>query len=114
MLSGLGVTGAADARLQLHSVLAGGKRRVTAEFSQAAKDGAAAALKLRTVSGRHDVLLACRLQLHCWPALYPLYILCGNYVATMEAVTAVHACSWSVSVYVSACAATTQILWSWG
>lgn len=42
--------GAADARLQLHSVLAGGKRRVTAEFSQAAQDGAAAALKLHSVS----------------------------------------------------------------
>lgn len=50
MLSGLGVGGAADARLQLHSVLAGGKRRITAEFSQAAQDGAAAALKLQAVS----------------------------------------------------------------
>jgi hypothetical protein len=49
MLSGLGVDGAADARLQLHSVLAGGKRRVTAEFCQAAQDGAAAALKLQSV-----------------------------------------------------------------
>lgn len=50
MLSGLGVCGAADARLQLHSLLAGGKRRVTAEFCQAAHDGAAAALKLHSVS----------------------------------------------------------------
>jgi hypothetical protein len=48
MLSGLGVAGAADTRLQLHSVLAGGKRRVTAEFSQA---GQTAALKLQKVSG---------------------------------------------------------------
>jgi hypothetical protein len=50
MLSELGVAGAADARLQLHSVLAGGKRRITAEFSQAAQQGAAAALKLQAVS----------------------------------------------------------------
>jgi hypothetical protein len=49
MLSGLGVGGAADARLQLHSVLAGGKRRITAEFNQAAQQGAAAALKLQAV-----------------------------------------------------------------
>jgi hypothetical protein len=48
MLSGLGVAGAADTRLQLHSVLAGGKRRVTAEFSQA---GQTAALQLQRVSG---------------------------------------------------------------
>ncbi len=51
MLSGLGVAGAAVARLQLHSVLAGGKRRLTAEFSQAVQDGPAAALKLTSVSG---------------------------------------------------------------
>jgi hypothetical protein len=50
MLSDLGVCGAADARLQLHSVLAGGKRRVTAEFRQAAQDGSATALKLHSVS----------------------------------------------------------------
>jgi hypothetical protein len=50
MLSGLGVCGAADARLQLHSVLAGGKRRVTAEIRQAPQEGAAAALKLHSVS----------------------------------------------------------------
>lgn len=46
MLSGLGVTGAAHAVLQLHSVLANGKRRVTAEFCQAAQEGSAAALRL--------------------------------------------------------------------
>jgi hypothetical protein len=49
MLSGLGVCGTADARLQLHSVLAGGKRRVTAEFCQAAQEGAAATFKLHSV-----------------------------------------------------------------
>lgn len=102
MLSGLGVTGAADARLQLHSVLAGGKRRVTAEFSQAAKDGAAAALKLRTVSGRHDLLLACRLQLHCWPALYPLYILCGR-VQWKQSLQYMLAGGWSACVYLGLC-----------
>jgi len=50
MLSGLGVTGAAHAVLQLHSVLANGKRRVTAEFCQAAQEGSAAALRLHRVS----------------------------------------------------------------
>lgn len=64
MLSGLRVCGAADARLQLHSVLAGGKRRVTAEFCQTAQDGAAAALKLQSVrrSTQEQQAAPCRLM----------------------------------------------------
>lgn len=85
MLSGLGVSAAADARLQLHSVLAGGKRRVTAEFCQAhAQDGgAAAALKLQTVSCL-KVLLdaeASVLRMLCSCVLAAVYIVsCGAHL----------------------------------
>lgn len=38
LLSALGASGQVDGRLQLHSVLAGEKRRVTAEIGQAVAD----------------------------------------------------------------------------
>jgi hypothetical protein len=43
MLSAIGAGPQADARLQLHSVLTGGKRRITAELSQPPPAAAAAA-----------------------------------------------------------------------
>lgn len=46
MLTALGASGQADARLLLHSVLAGGKRRITAEISQAPLGGSHGSLPM--------------------------------------------------------------------
>jgi hypothetical protein len=50
MLHALGAAGQADGRVMLHSVLAGGKRRITAELAHTAQEGGQPLLQLQKVS----------------------------------------------------------------
>lgn len=57
VLSALGASGQADGRLLLHSVLSGGKRRLTAELRQAMTAECGPVLQLQRV--RPPALLCC-------------------------------------------------------
>ncbi|WIA38684.1 hypothetical protein OEZ86_001989 [Tetradesmus obliquus] len=55
MLHGLGAAGQADGRLMLHSVLAGGKRRITAELAHMPQHGGQALLQLQRLLYRVQI-----------------------------------------------------------